>query len=386
MFALLNDPNLPALKTLGQADLERITGTRSARLLRARYQRGARAILHVRLGDSPDAGEGAIWFYAGSKAQGLVNRLPEARLDTKSGALFEAFPYDHRLPQLAHFVAEAMDIAPQLIGGKAGGLPALMRYRPGLSATFRWSREDGRVFYVKLTPKDDVAAQAVAVSHLVTASQGLSIGFTPVEGVIKDLGLIAYAAAKGQTLESRLIESGWVNAKSDVAQVARALGTLATLPVTPSRILDRATLLSRADQASRMIALLDTEAGEAAFALVAGLKANVVPVRLRTIHGDMKLEHAFLAGPQTTFIDTESLSLGDPDYDLAKLEARTVMASLIGQISEAEASLAMEAVRPLVGPSYAWFLNCARLQCAKYFAQRFDPAAIPVMRKLLQPW
>ena len=97
----------------------------------------------------------------------------------------------------------------------------------------------------------------------------------------------------------------------------------------------------------------------------------------------MKLEHAFISGRKTTLIDMESLSLGDPDYDLAKLDARVTMAQLLGQVTRADAEAARLEIRKLAGPGYLWFLTCARLQCAKFFAQRFDRATIPVMRQVL---
>lgn len=378
MFAHLRDPDLPALETLDQAALDRICGARRARLLRARYQPGARAILHVALGDHPGADEGSVWFYAGTKAQSLVRRLPDARLDAASGGLFQSFPHDHRMPHLAVFVAGAMGLAPRLIGGAAAGPPRLMRYRPGLSATFRWQRADGRVFFVKQTPGEDVVAQAAAVTALGDAARGLAVGFAPVMGVIPDLGLIAYARAEGQGLDQMLPD-----APQAMGQVTQALRALWCLPVAPVRVLDRDALLTRADQARQMIALLDPETGQTAAGVVACLAARPVTVRRHPIHADMKLEHAFLSGPHTTLIDTESLSLGDPDYDLAKLEARVGMALLAGQITPATARTATARVRHDAGPDYPWFLTCARLQCAKFFAQRFDPATIPLMRQIL---
>ena len=76
MFVHLSDPALPSLGSLAPADLARITGAPQARLLRARYQPGARAVLHVALGPQDGAAEGAIWFFAGEKAQKLARRMP----------------------------------------------------------------------------------------------------------------------------------------------------------------------------------------------------------------------------------------------------------------------------------------------------------------------
>ena len=97
----------------------------------------------------------------------------------------------------------------------------------------------------------------------------------------------------------------------------------------------------------------------------------------------MKLEHAFLSGPKTTLIDIESLSLGDPDYDLAKLAARLMMAELDGTMTRTAVLAASRVLLAAAGPHYPWFKTCARLHCAKFYAQRFDPALVPAMRRML---
>lgn len=383
MFDHLHDPDLPGLAALRQADLARITGFAEARLLRARYQPGARAILHMALGPQHGAAEGAIWFFPEEKAQKLARRHPDARHDPASGAIFQAFPQDHRLPHLAQFVNGADGLAPRLIGGPALGAPALMRYRPGLSATFRWVRNDGQVFFVKQTAEGNVSAQAQAIGNLIDLARVRPVDFASVAGVVPELGLIAYRGAAGQPLDTVLSNPSVTPAKTAMAQVLCALRSLWSLAVVPERVMDRAALLGRATKAQRMVALFDPQAGRCAADLVAGLEAWPVPVRLRPIHGDMKLEHAFLSGRMTTLIDIESLSLGDPDYDLAKLDARVTMAKIIGQVPAADAEAARLEIRSHAGPGYLWFLTCARLQCAKFFAQRFDPTTVPLMRQVL---
>jgi hypothetical protein len=379
MFDHVLDPVMPALQRLTPADLARITGAPGTRLLRARYKPGARAVLHVGMAGQ----EGSIWFFAGDKALKLAHRLPEARHDATTGALFQAFPQDHRMPLLANFVAFAMVLAPQLIGGRALSPPQLMRYRPGLSATFRWTRHDGRVFFIKQTPDNPVAAQAVSVAQMQDAAVGTGLAFAPVAGTLPHLGLIAYHSAKGQPLDAMLPGGPALQAGHAMAQVVQALRNLWSMPIVPGRVLDRAALIARAVQASQMIALLDPQTGLETAQLVAGLEARAARVRLRPIHADMKLEHAFLSGPETTLIDMESLSLGDPDYDLAKLDARLAMAEIMGQIPASHAAAARSEVLRHVGPDYPWFLTCARLQTAKFFAQRLDPATIPHMRRVL---
>ena len=104
MFGHLRDPGLPVLETLGPADLDRIAGAAGVRLLRLRHRSGERPIMHVAWGAAQVAGQGAIWIYPGDKTQRLARRIPGARLDAASGALFQAFPQDHRMPLLAAFL------------------------------------------------------------------------------------------------------------------------------------------------------------------------------------------------------------------------------------------------------------------------------------------
>lgn len=385
MFGHLRDPGLPVLETLGPADLDRIAGAAGVRLLRLRHRSGERPIMHVAWGAAQVAGQGAIWIYPGDKTQRLARRIPGARLDAASGALFQAFPQDHRMPLLAAFLANAMPMAQGLIGGAAARPPELVRYRPVISATFRWIRHDGQVFYVKQTPGEDVTALAQATSHLGQVSKDLPIRFAPVAGFDPGLGLIACRAAQGQSLDTLLPGAGPRSTARAMAQVTCALRLLGSLPIVPLRILDRAALIRSADHAAQAIALFDPDSGQGAAEAVARLEARAVPMRLRPIHADLKLEHVFLSGPVTTLIDTESLFLGDPAHDLAQLEARLCMARAMGRITDDQAKVSCREIRSHAGPDHDWFLTCARLQCARFFAQRFDPAAMAMMREVLAP-
>jgi hypothetical protein len=376
MLDHLCDRDFPALEALQLADVSRITGRPGTRLLRLRYRPGVRAVLHVALGQTTDAREGAIWFYAGGKTQKLARQHPDAMLDPRTGALFQVFPNDHRLPHLARFLDRAGELAPHLIGGPALRAPEVTRYRPGLSATFRWTRDDGRVFFVKHAADTDVLAQALVIANLADAARGSAVGFTDVSGFAPELGLIAYSAAPGLPFGTQLTSDA-------VAQVLVALRSLWSLSVVPERVLDRTVHLRRAALAQRMIALADPQAGQRAADLVARLEAWTVRVHLRPIHADMKLEHAILSGRRTTLIDMDSLSLGDPNDDLAMLDARVTLAQMTGQATRAEAESARRQTVAAAGPDFLWFLACARLQCAKHFAQRLDPAAIPLMRQIL---
>jgi hypothetical protein len=251
-----------------------------------------------------------------------------------------------------------------------------VRYRPGLSATFRWTRADGAVFFVKHTMETEVTTQAQTLRNLADEARGRGLGFSEVAGMVPELGLIAYAAVPGVALAEAPCDR-------DVTQVLGALKTLWSLPVVPEKMLDRKAHLARASRAHRMIALFDEEAGHLAADLVARLEDWRVPVRMRPIHADMKLEHAVLSGRETCLIDMDSLALGDPNYDLASLEARITLARLLGQISQPAAEGGVHLVRQLASPDYLWFLACARLKCATFLATRLDPETLPALRRML---
>ena len=111
-------------------------------------------------------------------------------------------------------------------------------------------------------------------------------------------------------------------------------------------------------------------------------KRNFEP-RCHLIHGDMKLEHAFLDADRVTFIDTESLSLGDPDYDIAKLEARLVATFMTGMLSADNLIAARRILTDYVSSNYAWYQDAAMLQTAKFFAQRPSTQNVTYCRVLL---
>ena len=97
----------------------------------------------------------------------------------------------------------------------------------------------------------------------------------------------------------------------------------------------------------------------------------------------MKLDHGFANGSRVTFIDTESLHMGDPDHDLALLDARLDIALADGHLSAARVADIRAVLRAAGGPGYGWFLSLGRIHAAKYFAQRNPPDRAALLRRLL---
>jgi aminoglycoside phosphotransferase (APT) family kinase protein len=196
---------------------------------------------------------------------------------------------------------------------------------------------------------------------------------------------VAYEEATGIPLDTVLARSGSaVEAARALGQTAAALATFSASSVAPSRLLGREELLERAESAARMIRFSFPQFGPTVEAALDRLHSDSRPLRSLPIHGDMKLEHAFLDEGRVMFIDTESVALGDPDYDLARLEARLLTARLTWQIGRHLYRAALQELAPRTGENYAWCRIVARLQAAKFFAQRPFASANRTVRALFR--
>ena len=134
----IKDTQIPGLADLSDERLRAITGADEVDLLRLRYRQGKRAILHVETRTCSTRNEGALWFFSGDKGQRIARRNKTlSQYDTDTSALFEAFPQDHRMPQIRVFVENHAAIIAQMTGSPASATPVVLRYRPGLSCTFR---------------------------------------------------------------------------------------------------------------------------------------------------------------------------------------------------------------------------------------------------------
>lgn len=359
---MIEDDVLPGLGDLTPATLSRWTGRAGTSLLRLRYRQGKRAILHV----GAPGGEGVLWFFAGDKGRHLARRNPAARFDAQSGALFEPFPQDHRLPEIAALLDAWPQVAPQLIGQGTVGTLDLLRYRPGLACTFRALQGDGRAAYVKVIGDDDVDALSRANARARVALGRGSLQLAPVLGVLPDLKTIAYDAAPGIPLDRLL------TAQHPESALQTALTGLETLHMT-------APFCARRKTAAELRAVARS-AGQAVVTIFPGLASLVAqvlerldtlpaPAESRQIHGDMKLEHVFLDGPRVTLIDTETMAVGPVDYDLAMLEGRLSMAAQDGILPARTARSLTAPIAARAGTGFDWCRNIVALRLAKFHAQ-----------------
>lgn len=385
MSLCIADAQLPGLAAIDDEFLKRITGSDSVGVLRFRYRPGKRAVLHIetQLDESQLPTEGVIWFFAGDKAERLSRRLPAVMFDEHTGALYERFPSDHRLPELQSFMSLNDEIVEDLIGGPLPGSPTLLRYRPGISCTFRCTRQDGETVFVKIIAKEDVDAIDVLNQRIARILGNSDVAIARSTGTYPPWQAVAYEEAQGLSLEKLAALSPASEITQVIRRVAMALERLSSIPGISARALGRTELMIRARNALRLIAISDREAGRMAATLVDRMSMREFEPRCHLIHGDMKLDHAFLDGDKVTFIDTESLSLGDPDYDIAKLEARLVATYFMGSLPAENLIAARRVLADYVSSNYAWYQDAAILQTAKFFAQRPSAENVTHCRTLL---
>lgn len=383
MFDLSHDPVFPALATLTSEDLRRITGASHVTVLRVRHQPGTRAVLHVALGTEAQRREGVIWFLWPEKITRLARSHPSLQVDAATGAAFEAFPNDHRMPELARFLADRAAVAPQLFGHSAGGDPVLLRYRPGLSATFRWMADTGVPHFVKVARKARVQEQAEVVDALTSQLEGSPLMVAGVAGYAPDHSAIAYRSALGIPFDQSVHDQDPTEVTRQTQKLVAALGELwmCRMPMLP--ILDTEGYLHRAMRCVEIISTADLEAGNMARSRLREAAKAMPRLRHCPIHADMKPDHAFMSENLVTLIDTESLQLGDPDYDLALLDARLDVAVAEGRLDQDRSGLIRAGIRQASGPDYGWFLGLCTLHAAKYFAQRSSPDRRERLHRLL---
>ena len=364
----IEDMQIPGLADLNAARLRTITGAETVDILRLRYRPGKRAILHVATQSQGLRREGALWFFKGDKARRIARRNKlAAHFDPETSALYEVFPQDHRMPQIRLFLENNAALMRDMTGEDVTWDPLLMRYRPGLSCTFRSELADRGPVYVKLVKDDDPLRLRTANAEMRQALRQTGLSVPRVLGVHAGVRAVVYDAAKGTSLDLQLSETG-----SDhlLDKVCRGLRHLWDAPLRPQRRLGPRELLDRARESAEFIAATVPESHAAVSGIVARLATGLPDQPLRPIHGDMKLEHLFLDREEIVLIDTESLSLGLADYDLAQLYARLWQAELAGLLPRQVAEPAAARVRGHAGPAFDWCLGVVATRMAKFHAQR----------------
>jgi hypothetical protein len=377
----IEDAQLPGLADLSDERLRAITGADEVELLRLRYRPGKRAILHVETRTASTRNEGALWFFCGEKSQRVARRNKTlSQYDPDSSALFEAFPQDHRMPQIRLFLQNHEAIIAQMTGSPASATPVLLRYRPGLSCTFRCALNGQAPAFVKLVGDDDPVRLLAANSAMQSEFAMSRLSVAPVLGIDPKLGAIAYGSAPGVPLDTALLQGGRL---APLEQSILALTQFWDSRINPIRTVGPAELLSRARESADVVSVTAPSCLSDVMAVVRGLEATQPAGPLRPIHGDMKLEHVFVDADRTTLIDTESVALGLADYDLAQLFGRIWQAELEGHLPASLAHAASALLRDAAGESFDWCLGIVAVRLAKYHAQRPGPDTGHAIRAIL---
>lgn len=366
----IDDPMLPGLADLSQERLCRMTNSTSVSLMRLRYRAGKRAILHLATGEGKEQQEGTLWFFGGDKARRLARRNKLARFDPDTQALYERFPNDHRMPQIRAFLEVYSDNAHAFSRGQSEADPVLLRYRPGLSCTFRCDVRGRTPMYVKLINDDCPVRIAKANERMCQLLKDSPVSIAPVTGMDEGHTAVMYAQAQGLPLDHKLKSDRNLDA---LHQAIDALRCFWRLPLVPERQLTPQLLRHRAVESAAFVAVTAPSCCAQVSRFVDRLQAHTPQLQLAPIHGDMKLEHLFVNGDEITMIDTESVSFGPPDYDLAQLYGRLFQAEMEGQLPLNLVCSATMAIRQAAGPGFKWCLDVVALRLAKFYAQRPAP-------------
>lgn len=284
------------------------------------------------------------------------------------------------MPQIRIFLERYEAILPGMTGCPAGAAPVLLRYRPGLSCTFRCALDGQPPSFVKLVGDDDPVRLRDANRAMQDALEGSDLSVAPVLGLDADLGAVAYGSAPGAPLDVALSHSGSL---VPLRQAIAGMRHFWAAPLWPARKMTRDKLLARAQESIGFVAVTTPSCHADIAKIVERLEAVIPEAPLCPIHGDMKLEHVFLEKGRATLIDTESVSMGFADYDLAQLDGWLWQAELEGHLPGYLAKEASAYVRLQAGPAFDWCLGVVAARLAKFYAQRPGPNTAASIRAII---
>lgn len=378
----IEDTRIPGLADLSQERLRAITGADEVDLMRLRYRPGKRAILHVATRTDAHRNEGTLWFFGGGKAKRIARRNKRvSHFDPDTQALFEAFPQDHRMPQIRSFLDGYKVILPHMTGSEAGAAAVLLRYRPGLSCTFRCALDGQPPAFVKLINDDDPVRLRDANRAMQDALAASDLSVAPVLGIDAELGAIAYGSASGVPLDTVLAGS---SSLTPLKRTITGLKQFWSAPIAPARMMGPDMLLTRTRESADFVAVTTPSCHADIATILERLEATIPDAPLCPIHGDMKLEHVFLGEGRVTLIDTESVSLGFADYDLAQVYGRLWQAELEGRLPTYVAEAGSAYVVSQAGPAFEWCLGVVAVRLAKFYAQRPGSGTVASIRAIME--
>ena len=277
------------------------------------------------------AAEAAAWHWSAA--------LPPVFFDRATAMVATTFPWDRRMPALPEVASGRSPdlLAPMLAwmdasaASLAGVVVETVRYREQLNAVCRYavrtrlgpSQWQESRFFAKAYV-DDGGAHAAAILAVLGAATPAGAGSARVHralAYVERLRTLVLADTPGVALDRMALDQPRDVALT-LARVATALARFGQLAVRLDRQrppADRPASLDRS--CSALAAALPERALELT---AARTRATATPVsgQVGPTHGDVKLEHVFVDGPEVFLIDLDSCHLGDPLWDLALLQAR----------------------------------------------------------------
>jgi hypothetical protein len=399
---VIRDPAFPGLEAAMRGEVEQCLSTAlrgasggawsigAATPIRFRYRPRQRAIVQYSLllfGPHGDARvPAALWFFSGGKAAKLARKMnveglngaapPPVALDPATGGLLQIFPHDHRVPQLAAFLDKPGTYAGALAEGSVG-TPELVRFRPGIGATFRWRRASGTGVYVKIYPGTDSASLFTQREGLRRAAAQAGFATPRIVGSADEISAVSIEAIVGPDLGDIISTGRLPEIRAATRRVGRALVALHRCAADMPCKMDHDAMARRSASTAATIGNLCSRTGQTAQRLANWINESSAPLRPGPAHMDVKPEHLIVTEGAVTFLDLDSMARSDGLYDIAMLEMRIRSAWASGRFDADQTNAAISELYdayPGDGETgwrrrLAWLRACAALQVARHHAQ-----------------
>ncbi len=340
------------------------------RLLRLRYRRGVRCILHYAVTVRHESGvESEHWVtgFLYATREKLAARLqhlqrissqrvagePLARFVEVAnlGMLLQRFPLDHRLPDVLHISEQLPELlqvhAPDLFGPGDWRMQTLaaqpVRWRVGISAVVRArvaavnqesAREVERDFYVKVDHSEAASAEVTPHALIESHARQGSLPFTIADSIYRDPshGLSVTAAVPGISLQALFEEQRATH--DEAVQLAETVARWQLHGESLHRCvrsrdkeanIERARVILHA-AAPHLTTTLDR--------LVTNIREGLVDHVHRPAHLDLKPDHIFYHDGQLALIDFDSAADADPALEVGRFVARLSHAEPVYNVSQ----------------------------------------------------